>query len=143
MSLDERFSEGYEPKFDVDYAWGEQGQIFTHNLIEALGTDRIEVKHDAPYLETGNIYVEYECLRKGKYRLSGIGTTTADWWVFVLDVGKTAVIVDTVSLREAARNRWRQPRHRVECKRGSHPTRGVKIELAWLLQFGTRTEQEH
>ena len=44
------------------------------------GGDTIECKRDFKAHKTGNVYVEFEC--RGKP--SGIATTEADYWVFVV-----------------------------------------------------------
>lgn len=69
--------------FDLDLADGHEGERQIHDLIEMLFKDRnkIEVKRDFAVSDTGNVAIEYK--DRGKW--SGISTTTADWWMFVLD----------------------------------------------------------
>jgi hypothetical protein len=137
---DDRRKPGYQPEFDVDYKFGEQAELFIVDIIKALGTERVEVKHDAVFANTGNIYVEWRCLRGGIWQKSGIAATQAEFWIFVLHNPVACVVVRTAELRLAARERYRLPSHRVTCDRGSHPTEGVKIPLLWLLMHGTRME---
>lgn len=67
--------EGYEPRFDLDYARGRQGELFVEAVRDAIQTERCEVKRDDRSVETGNVYVEYQCLRRGKWTKSGIATS--------------------------------------------------------------------
>jgi len=139
----DRNSDGYEPRFDVDYEYGKQGELFVSKIMDSLGTDRIEVKRDARYADTGNVYVEFSCLRRGKWRPSGIATTEAEFWVFVLS-DSACVAVTTAYLLDASRAAWKNnPKRRKEQQRGSHPTKGVVLEVAWLLQNGARIENAH
>lgn len=133
---DQRLVDGYEPRFDIDYERDRQGELFVHDIIRLLQTESVEVKTDERAKDTGNVYVEYECLRGGEYVKSGLATTDADAWVFVLEKGDLAVFVSTLMLRELAREAYKKGRLR-ECVRGSHPTRGVVIPLAELVSAGT------
>lgn len=138
---EERRRLGYEPCFDIDYKFGEQGELFVTKIIESLGTGRVEVKNDARFSDTGNVYVECQCLRRGKWHPSGIATTDAEFWVFVLANDTTCVAVTTEYLKSASRAVWQNnPDRRKECPRGSHPTRGVAMSVMWLLRNATRVE---
>lgn len=65
--------------FDLDL---KRGQI-SEQLVKSILTQdvKIEVKTDFLVSKTGNVAIEFEC--RGKP--SGIKTTTADWWVIVLE----------------------------------------------------------
>lgn len=74
---------GYEnrgQKFDLNLA---QGQI-AEGLLGDILAGKIEVKCDAMVSQTGNLVVEYVCSGKP----SGISTSEAPWWAFVLDGAK-------------------------------------------------------
>lgn len=128
--MTDRLAIGYEPRFDHDAAFGHQAEMWTANIVHALESGSAEVKHDAIAARTGNVYVEYECKRRGRYVPSGIQTSIADVWVFVLCNTSLCVVVATETLRSAARGGGHR---RAECVRGSHPTRGVLVPIAWLL----------
>lgn len=134
---DERLTDDYEPRYDIDYEAGRQGEFFVVDIIEALTSERVEVKTDLMSQETGNVYVEYECLKRGKYVPSGIAVTEAPLWVFVLECGELAVVISTSRLKELAGDAYRNGRKR-ECKKGSHPTRGVVIPLTMLVKAGRK-----
>ena len=79
------------------------GKLAEKNLGKLLSNKNIEVKVDRWTQVTGNIAVEYA--NRGK--LSGISTSKADYWCFVIEIKgeqDLMVIVDTIKLREVAMN---------------------------------------
>jgi hypothetical protein len=124
-------AEGYEPRFDLDAEVGRQGELFVTNIKDALARGSAEVKTDREAARTGNLYVEYECLRRKGWTPSGIQVTQADVWVFVLRVDELALVVSTATLRDISRRLWRT--YRTECVRGSHPTKGVLVPIRLLI----------
>lgn len=135
MTIDRR-ARGYEPRFDLDYEVGSQGELWTENIVDALAHDRVEVKTDQEALRTGNLYVEFECLGRGGWRRSGIAITQAEIWVFVLQPQGLALVITTDLLRRAAREHY--PDRVRECTRGSHPTKGVVIPISLLITEARR-----
>lgn len=122
---------GYEPRWDIDLARGQQGEMFVRRITEMLanGNGQIEVKYDAWWLKTGRLFIERECLRRGKYEPSGIITTQALIWAFVAGKHEFMVAIATDHLRRAVDysiQRW-PGNGDAKCDRGSHPTRGVYI----------------
>jgi len=139
MTTFDRLADGYQPDFDIDVEWGTQGELFVTDLVEAIKTGSIEVKNDAKFERTGNVFVEYRCQRRDGWQLSGIATTKADFWAFVLHNNVTAVIVRTDKLKDAVRHLYRNENNRRPGgQHGSHPTEGVLVSVAWLMQSGTR-----
>lgn len=130
-------ADGYEPRFDIDYERGSQGEMFTRSIIDAMARDRVEVKQDGRIRETGNVYLEYECLRRGKYVPSGLATSEAECWVFVIEGGDVLIAIPTEKLKELGRAAFKAGNVR-ECVVGSHPTKGVVVTVADLLGLGTR-----
>lgn len=140
-----RNAEGYEPRFDLDLAYGgEQAQLFVCDIAEAIRNANVEVKRDGLWHKTGNLYVEYECLKaSGRWEKSGIAGTDALLWSFVLGDTETALFIPTGLLRQLARELHRKGDwYRVEERDGDHPTRGVKVPLgelvAWLARHQTQ-----
>jgi hypothetical protein len=129
-----RHAEGYEPRFDRDYQYGRQGEIFVTDIVEALQNDRVEVKRDARYKDTGNLYVEVKCRRGGEWKKSGIATTEAEVWVFVLGDSEMCVVITTEALKRLVRQQWKNGRVAEE-RDGSHPTVGVLISASALLAW--------
>ena len=139
MTIEDRRAIGYEPDFDIDMKVGAQAELFVANMMESLGVrGSVEVKYDAQYLNTGNVYLEYQCLRKGNWKPSGIAITKADFWAFVLGMDTFCFFVATKTLKEAGRERWKYPKARVGLDRGSHPTRGVILPVDWLTNYAAK-----
>lgn len=78
------------------------GKLAEKNLSKLLSGKNIEVKLDRWTQITGNIAVEY--MNRGK--LSGISTSKADFWCFVIEIKGNQdliIMVDTNKLRDVAR----------------------------------------
>lgn len=123
---------GYNPDFDLDYEYGHQGELFVTSVAAAMQEGRVEVKRDGKFAETGNIYVEYSCLRRGAWRPSGLATTTADLWVFVLGDSECALVIPTERLKAICRRLYRDGRVAEE-RDGSHPTKGVLVKVSHVM----------
>jgi hypothetical protein len=130
MSVD-RLAPGYEPRFDRDFAYGRQAELYIGDVAEALKMGAAyEVKCDAVSVRTGNLYIEDECLRRGRWCPSGIAATTAELACFVIGTTGLALVVGMQTLKDVA------ARHgtRHEQARGSHPTRGVTVPIEKLVR---------
>jgi len=81
--------------YDLDF--GEKAE----DWISELFSDgrKIEIKYDRMAHHTGNIFVEYES--RGKF--SGISTTKANYWIFVIYKKEAAIIVNVKKLKEICR----------------------------------------
>jgi hypothetical protein len=140
MTAADRRVDGYHPSFDIDLAYGAQGEMFVMNIINSLGNGAgsVEVKTDAKYEKTGRVYVEYECLKRGKWVPSGIQTTTADFWAFVLGLNTFCFFIGTDTLKQAAREKWHNPANRKSCDEGSCPTHGIVLHVDWLTKYAAK-----
>lgn len=85
--------------WDVDLPLGEYGE---NKLVNILQGEKLEVKYDMMAAETGNIYVEYNSRGKD----SGITTTEATHWAFVIEGIETVVIIETKRLKVLCRKYW-------------------------------------
>ncbi len=74
------------------------GQIEEEWLGELLQSKTLEVKRDFRASQTGNVFVEFFC--RGKP--SGIATTQANHWAFILDDG-IVIMLPTERLKDLAR----------------------------------------
>ena len=135
MTSSPRKAEGYEPRFDIDAEYGRQGELFVSSIIDSFTRGSVEVKRDSRFADTGNIFVEYECLRQGSWTKSGIATSEADVWVYVLGDSQVVIAMPREALKELVLEMWRDPRNRREEKDGSHPAKGVIIPLYKLVQW--------
>lgn len=66
-----------ERGWDIDFAHGKKGEMTVASIV----CGKHEVKRDRASHKTGNVVVEY----RYKGQPSGIASTTALWWTFVLD----------------------------------------------------------
>lgn len=138
-----RRADGYEPGFDLDLEYGQQAELFVADIAEAIKNGMVEVKRDARWHQTGNLYVEYECKRAGEFRASGIKTSDADLWAFVLGDTDAVLFLTRGTLRELCLELYKQDSfYRVETTRGSHPTKGVKVPLGHLIDWLRRRQKE-
>lgn len=130
--MTERIQNGYEPRFDVDMVFGHQAELWTGRLVDYLKAGRIEVKHKRRL--DSSFYVEYSCLRGGLWQPSGISTTEAAIWLFMIADTGVAVVVEATRLRSVVKHIFKvRPRSRVRETDGSHPTLGVLVRLSDLL----------
>lgn len=121
-----------EPRFDIDYEWGRQGELLVDDYLKwvAQGDARVEVKRKS-YVDL-ELYVEYEHDpgRTGCYVPSGISTTESEVWAYVIGDTGMALLVPCDLLREATAHP--AARHRVE-RDGSCPTRGMLVNVGLLM----------
>ena len=139
MSAHDRLTDDYQPRFDIDYEYGRQGELLMADIIDSLrsGDGRVEVKRDGVAVRTGNLYVEHACLRRDGWRPSGIAETDSEMQAFVLGIDPSvAIVISTDLLRDyCSWLRTKRPRSLVEQCSGSHPTKGVAAPIHGLIEF--------
>lgn len=89
----------YNSDFKYDLEIGKEGEQIVHELFK---NKKVEVKRDFWTGRTGNIAIEYSSRNKP----SGIATTQADYWIFILAKeyeDKVMLVVETQRLKEVAR----------------------------------------
>ena len=91
-----------QKNFDLDLQFGIKGEHFILGVMN--GSVKIEVKTDRATHRTGNIVVEFECNGKP----SGISTTEADYWAFVLDGNAIALLIQVDRLKAIARHFYKK-----------------------------------
>lgn len=92
---------------------------------------RFEVKHDRRALDTAQVYIELQCDkgRTGTFEPSGLQTTEAECWIFVVGTPPQCFIgVPVERLRELA-----QLGVPATQPFGACPTRGVTVSVATLI----------
>lgn len=78
------------------------GQIGEDMLAEIFNTKKVEVKRDKWICKSGNIAIEF----KSRGKPSGIATTTADYWCFILSGemdDKIMLLIEIEKLKYIAR----------------------------------------
>lgn len=78
--------------WDLDF---KDGTIGEEQLRAIFADKKLEVKRDFLSHKTGNIAVEFE----SRGEPSGITTTQAHWWAFILDKEGSIILVPTEKLR--------------------------------------------
>jgi hypothetical protein len=132
MSTVDRMAAGYEPNFDIDYAVGHEGELFVKRIVDSFATSSIEVKTDEMSAKTGKVYLEVQCLYRGEWKHSGIASSTADLWAHVM-ADEVVIVAPTHLVRRIAAYWWLSNKFIAECKRGSHPTKGVALPIKLFL----------
>jgi hypothetical protein len=102
------------------------GQLHEKMLADLLESKTVEVKRDFRASQTGRVFVEFFC--RGKP--SGISTTEADFWCFILD-GETAIMLPTSKLERLANKA--ADNNQVVCGGDNNLSHGVLIEVADLV----------
>jgi|TARA_Y100001972_G_C7516852_1_gene260904 hypothetical protein len=88
-------------KYNSDFRYDlKVGQLGEQKLNDILCNKKIEVKKDLQYKDTKNIYVEY----LSRNKKSGLSTTEADWYAFILDTNKI-FLIDTKELKKICRKK--------------------------------------
>jgi len=91
--------------WDIDLEFGLQGEKLVEELLKTKS--KVEVKTDRMADKTGNVAVEYAY----KGLPSGIATTEADVWAFVLYEGQVIIFIDTDRLKRLARKYFKLERN--------------------------------
>lgn len=74
---------GFNPKFDADLKFGEQGERWLLWLGSAEAKVEVKTERDQ-WARTGNIVFEFKCHRRNIP--TGIASTEADYWVQLLSL---------------------------------------------------------
>lgn len=134
-----RLMEGNVPGYDLDRAVGAAGERLTAETARLLAEGRVEVKTDVRALDTGNVYLEHASIIAGAWAPSGIVTTEAEVWAFV--VGPVLITVPVSHLR-ALRSEALAAMRFAECSTGENPTKGVLVPLSRLVRGPGELERE-
>ena len=113
--------------FDLDFSYGQSGEKLVEELL--TGGKTIEVKRDRKWHATGNLYIETVCWSHNNenWYLSGLSSTKAAYWAFVLE-GAT-LIVPTEVLKQAVTARGRA----ITCNIPPNPSKGYLIKVEDIL----------
>jgi len=114
--------------FDLDYAYGLEGENLVDQLLTAGKT--VEVKRDRKWHQTGNLYLEMQCWYQGteSWKDSGITTTKAHYWAFVL---KSSVLMVEINVLVKAMAKHGK---RIECNIEPNKSRGYLLSVENLLE---------
>jgi hypothetical protein len=117
--------------FDIDLKFGKQGEDTVANL---LSIETVEVKRDARWKETGNLYIETECWYNNSqsWQPSGLSVSKATHYAFVLE--GMVVIIPTEDLKTITYDKGRP----IECKIEPNPSKGYLIKLSHIVEHQLR-----
>ena len=113
--------------FDLDLSVGHEGEALVQELL--TGGQTIEVKRDLRWKETGNVYIETVCWshNKGEWHPSGLSTSKAAYWAFVLETNVFLVPTDLLKQTVATRGRA------INCNIQPNPSKGYLIKIEDIL----------
>jgi hypothetical protein len=112
-------SEGADKEKDITYQ------------IMGMEDVLVEVKDNPGCIETGNVFIEYECSGVD----SGISATNAQYWV-IIAYDKTERIIILIEIEALRRLTYRYASHRRSCGNA----RGILIPYKEVLSNGQRIE---
>jgi len=119
-----------QPNWDIDREIGSQAEVWISDIRKAFANGTVEVKRDTRAMRTGNLYVEYECRRGGVFKPSGIATTRADAWCFVVIKDALAIVIETEKLKNICSETGIRKAEETD---GSHPTKGYLVPMRYLF----------
>ena len=116
------------PNWDIDLRDGKVGEA---TVAKMLSVETVEVKTDRRWHVTGNIYVEteYYSREKGDWVASGITTSEASHWAYVLE--GMVIMVPTDDLRHIVRG-YGSP---IRCNIEPNPSKGMLIKFSHFAQY--------
>lgn len=120
---------GYRPQFDIDRPYGEAGEDTARHIL-GLSRARIEVKRKRRYDSRFYVEVAQDPGRRGQYKPSGVNTSTAEYWAFVIAGTGIVVFLPRAHLLEHA-IRIGYPAAERD---GNNPTRGFTFDFERLLR---------
>lgn len=114
--------------WDLDLKFGQEGENTVANL---LSIETVEVKRDARWKETGNLYIETECWYNASqsWQPSGLSVSKATHYAFVLE--GMVVITTTEDLKAVVEKNGRP----IECKIEPNPSKGFLIKLSNIVEY--------
>lgn len=115
--------------FDLDLAVGQEGEALVEQLL--TGGTTVEVKTDLKWKETGNLYIETVCWshNNGNWYLSGLSSTKAKYWAFVLEGATLLVPTDVLKQVVTARGRA------ITCNIPPNPSKGYLVKVEDITNY--------
>jgi hypothetical protein len=117
----------HSSSFTHDLNFGEIAEDWLNILFK--DGKLIEVKSDRLIHKTGNLFIEY----RSRDKPSGLATTTANYWIYRMDMLDTAIILPTNLLKKVCRVYYKNNEFKI--KGGDNNTSdGLLIPLIRLLK---------
>ena len=114
--------------FDLDLSVGHEGETLVNELL--TGGKTVEVKRDLKWKNTGNLYIETVCWSHNNHEwyASGLSSTKAEYWAFVIESGTLLVPTETLKKVVALRGRA------ITCNIQPNPSKGYLIRIDDILE---------
>lgn len=121
-----------DKRFDITFRYGEKAEKFIGSILELVNSGDITIEVKRKSREDGKFYVELEADpgRRGHFEPSGLATTEADLWAFVVGGTGVAVWARPQQLMTAIERKYGFP---AEEKQGTCPTRGRLLDFFDIL----------
>jgi hypothetical protein len=118
----------YRPEWDIDRRYGEHGEKIVSRILD-LDAAQIEVKRKRKSDDKFYVEIAQDPGATGSYKPSGINTTRASHWAFVIGETGAVVLIPTPLLRAACHI---SGAHVAETD-GTNPTQGCLLSLAEIV----------
>jgi hypothetical protein len=128
-----------EPRFDRDYAYGVQGELLVDDLIAGLASGQLRREDKRKTYLDARLYIEVEQnpLACGRWRDSGLATTTADVWTYTVHDTGAVFVLPVAMLRRAVEHAQRHGVRPCPGPKGENPTRGYLLPVDEIVRWGS------
>jgi hypothetical protein len=123
-----------DERWDLNFRKGKEAEAMVFEHLTGVSVGTVEVKCDDRASSTGNLYIEYEQLKKEGWRPSGIATSQSDAYAFVLQPSDAVIILPTQVLKKYARLAYQHGRQVSATLPDDRPTRGVLVRITDVLR---------
>lgn len=127
-----------EPRWDRTYAYGTQGECIIDDTIQGLANGQLAREDKRKTYLDANLYIEIEQnpMACGRWRDSGLRTTEADMWCYLIHDTGAVFILPVPMLRRAVAKAERLHTKLTEVK-GENPTRGYLLPVDTIIRWGS------
>jgi hypothetical protein len=120
--------------WDITAPFGFEGEAIVADLL-ALPVDRREVEVKRKTFADSVFYIEVECQYHTGWGPSGISTTEAGYWAFLVSDTGVAVLIPTARVRAAvALAKVKRVALKPGASGGDHPTRGYLVPFQFFVE---------
>jgi hypothetical protein len=130
VSIFDILPEGYNPDFDIDLAFGKEGERHAYEAIRMLGSGKVEVKRER--YNNGSMFIEVAQRPNGytEFKPSGINVTKADYWAYIKP-GGVIIFLPTQTIKDYLATLDYEPF--IAKPFSSNPSKGYLVEIAAIL----------
>lgn len=109
------------------------GELYESELSNILNNQNIEIKTDLYYQKSGNVFIEF----KSRNKPSGISTTMADYFCFILPIeqNKSIHLFQTECLKKAIKLALKENKAKIIKGGDDMTSEGVLIKFSILNDY--------